>query len=140
MNNSVDIRELNEKIQRESSFVDIITMEMNGDIRKSLQNLAAALRDGRNVVIFPEGTRTLDGSLAPFRNAFAILAKELEVPIVPVAIDGACRVLPRGCIFPRPFRPVRIAILPPIAPTPGDTYATLADKTAAAIREALGQH
>ena len=119
---------------------NIITMDMNGDIRQSLQTLAAALRDGRNVVVFPEGTRTLDGTLAPFRNAFAILAKELDVPIVPVAIDGACRVLPRGCFFPRPFRPVRLAILPPIVPCPDDTYATLAAKTADAIRQALGKH
>ena len=55
---------------------NVIVMDLNGDIRHSLQTLAAALRQGKNVAIFPEGTRSMDGGLSPFKTAFAILANE----------------------------------------------------------------
>ena len=118
---------------------NVIVMDLNGDIRHSLQTLAAALRQGKNVAIFPEGTRSMDGGLSPFKTAFAILAKELNVPIVPVAIQGAYELLPRGQAWPKRGQQVTVKFLPAIQPQPEDTYQTLTERTAQAIRDAIGQ-
>jgi 1-acyl-sn-glycerol-3-phosphate acyltransferase len=79
----------------------------------ALKEILRRLKADCAVVIFPEGTRSRDGALGDFRpNALAI-AKKARVPIVPVAISGACRALPRGSIVPRPVR-VSVAYCEPI--------------------------
>jgi long-chain acyl-CoA synthetase len=78
------------------------------------------------VIIFPEGTRTLDGAVGEFKKTFAILSKELNVPVVPVAISGAFEALPSGSILPRPFRRIRVRFQPPVFPH-DHTYESLKD-------------
>ncbi len=73
------------------------------------------LKDGEAVLLFPEGTRTHDGKLQPLMPGFCALARRSEATIVPVAIDGAFHVLPRGAWFPRRL-PVRVTFYPPIRP------------------------
>ena len=116
---------------------NVIVMDLNGDIRHSLQALATVLRQGKIVAIFPEGTRSMDGGLSPFKTAFAILAKEMDVPIVPVAIQGAYEMLPRGKAWPRYGQKIKVQFLPPILPQPDDTYQAIAERTAQAIRAAM---
>lgn len=60
------------------------------------------LKRGELVVIFPEGTRTPDGEIAPFKAGFTALARRGKVPILPVAIEGAHGVWPRGRAYPGP--------------------------------------
>ncbi len=55
----------------------------------------SVLTDGVSVVVFPEGTRTFDGSLQPFKRGAFQLAHELQLPILPITIKGSYRVLPR---------------------------------------------
>jgi 1-acyl-sn-glycerol-3-phosphate acyltransferase len=57
---------------------------------------APALKAGRTVVIYPEGTRSTDGSIGEFRSGALRLARECGVPIVPVALTGTADVLPKG--------------------------------------------
>ena len=57
---------------------------------------AVGLRAGKILNIYPEGQRSFEGELQDFKNGAAILATELNLPIVPVAIDGMHRVWPRG--------------------------------------------
>jgi long-chain acyl-CoA synthetase len=78
--------------------------------------MAAALKEGKKVIIFPEGTRTTNGKLGEFKKTFAILSTELNVPVVPVAIIGADRALPVGAKIPRPWVKVRVKFLEPILP------------------------
>ncbi|MEJ2637844.1 MAG: AMP-binding protein, partial [Calditrichia bacterium] len=61
---------------------NVIVMDLNRDLKQSLQKMAAALKNGKNVMIFPEGTRTKDGELGKFKKTFAILSRELNVPVV----------------------------------------------------------
>jgi 1-acyl-sn-glycerol-3-phosphate acyltransferase len=61
---------------------------------KSIEAAAAVIRSGRSVVIFPEGTRTRDGRLLPFKRGGFLLAAKAGVPIVPVTINGSGRVNP----------------------------------------------
>ncbi len=95
---------------------NVIVMDINKDLKSSLQNLAEVLRKGRNIIIFPEGTRTRDGKLGDFKKTFAILSRELNVPVVPVAIRGAYEALPRGSRFPRPFKKISIKFYQPVYP------------------------
>ena len=93
------------------------------------------LKSGRNMVIFPEGARSRDGSLMPFKKSFAILSKELNVPIVPVAIKGAFESLSIGSRFPRPGK-ITLQFLKPIYPE-GRDYETLLEQTQKMIRQSL---
>ncbi len=61
---------------------------------RSMDAAAAKIRNGASVVIFPEGTRTTDGALLPFKRGGFLVAARAGVPIVPVTIDGSLRINP----------------------------------------------
>jgi len=69
---------------------------------EGLKKAALEIRGGKNVVIFPEGTRTRTGELGMFKKGGFNLAQDAGVPIVPMAIEGAYGVLPPGKWVPRP--------------------------------------
>jgi 1-acyl-sn-glycerol-3-phosphate acyltransferase len=71
-----------------------------GGLKEGLRRL----RCGDAVLIFPEGTRSPDGEIHPFRKGFRMLAVRSQAIIVPVAIDGAYQSWPRSKKFPRPGR------------------------------------
>ncbi len=84
--------------------------------RAAIASLEAAkpqLAGGVSVLFFPEGTRSPDGRLLPFKKGGFQMARQLELPIVPVSISGSARILPKGCIFPRPGT-IRIRLHAPI--------------------------
>ena len=113
---------------------NIIIMRDNEEIVDSIKRMASVLKKGRNVLIFPEGTRSRDGSLSEFKQTFTLLACEIGVPVVPVAIDGAFEAFPRNRKFPHPFKKINVTYLPPISPE-GKTREGLA----AAVKEAIGE-
>ena len=82
-----------------------------GGIKESLKRL----KRGQMVLIFPEGTRTHDGEIAPFRPGFTALAVRSGAAILPVAIDGAFQVWPRWRKFPGRGR-IRVRYGVPITP------------------------
>ena len=92
-----------------------------GDGRKALQSMdeaAATIHQGKSVVLFPEGTRTPDGNLLPFKRGGFILARKAAVPVVPVTINGSGKINPAGQI--RLYSgDIRITLHPPIAVPPG---------------------
>jgi 1-acyl-sn-glycerol-3-phosphate acyltransferase len=63
---------------------------------KSLKRAALKVKQGKSIVIFPEGTRTPDGEVKSFKTGGFILAIKSEQPIVPVSISGSYMVLPRS--------------------------------------------
>jgi 1-acyl-sn-glycerol-3-phosphate acyltransferase len=76
-----------------------------GSFEAMLAAVGPALEAGRTVVIYPEGTRSTDGSIAEFRSGAVRLARECGVPIVPVALTGTADVLPKGGRWsPAPMR------------------------------------
>lgn len=86
--------------------------------------LSKVLRMGKNIIIFPEGTRTHDGCLSEFKKTFAILSKELNIPVVPVCISGAFEAMPRGSRRPL-RRPVKVSFLPVKFPEVSDSYESI---------------
>lgn len=87
-----------------------------GDGRKALKSMddaAERIRGGRSVIIFPEGTRTRDGKLLPFKRGGFLLAAKAGVPVVPVAICGSYAINPGGAL--RLYGgAIEIRILPPV--------------------------
>jgi 1-acyl-sn-glycerol-3-phosphate acyltransferase len=69
---------------------------------KSLTEAAAKIAAGTSVAIFPEGTRSPDGRLREFKSGGMVLAIKSGVAVVPVAITGTHRVLPKGAFLARP--------------------------------------
>ena len=74
-----------------------------------------ALKAGRTVVIYPEGTRSTDGSIGEFHSGALRLARDCGVPIVPIALLGTADVLPKGASFISPA-PMRVRIGEPVDP------------------------
>lgn len=81
---------------------------------ESLRRAARLLGDGVSAFLFPEGTRTRDGSLQPLKKGGFRLAMESGLPLVPVTIVGTRRAMPRGSMVLR-AGPIEMHIDPPIA-------------------------
>jgi long-chain acyl-CoA synthetase len=95
---------------------NVMVVDISKDLKESIQKLAEVLRRGKNVIIFPEGTRTKTGKLGDFKKTFAILSKEMDIPVVPVAIKGAYKAMPHRAIFPRPFSKISVTFADPVYP------------------------
>ena len=81
--------------------------------RKSLGAAAERIRGGTRVAVFPEGTRSPDARVQPFKRGSFILAAEAGVPVVPVSLLGVKRVVPHGIRTLRPGT-VQLTIHPAI--------------------------
>jgi 1-acyl-sn-glycerol-3-phosphate acyltransferase len=75
----------------------------------SLRQAGATVRAGTSLIVFPEGTRSTDGRIHPFKKGPFVLAMEAGVPVVPVAISGSGRITPKRAIEVHPGT-IRIAI------------------------------
>ena len=104
--------------------------------RQALDEAARQVADGRTVVVFPEGTRSTDGSLGDLKRGGFLIAKRARVPIVPIRIDGTARVLPVGARTPSPGR-VRVRIGEPIGAEQVGRLPTR--QLVERVREALGE-
>lgn len=93
---------------------NVVLVDINKNLGEVLQTMAKVLKEGKNVVIFPEGARTRDGEMLEFKKSFAILAKELEVDVVPFGIRGAYEAFPSSSKFPKPAQ-VEIRYFEPIS-------------------------
>ena len=85
--------------------------------KESLRQATAVLKGGMSVMVFPEGSRTFDGQMRHFSKGAFFLADELQLPVVPITIDGSFQVLPRtkGFNFVN-YHSMRLVIHAPIMP------------------------
>jgi long-chain acyl-CoA synthetase len=102
--------------------INIVPVDPDANLVSAMQAGAAGLRLGKVLMLFPEGERSIDGELKKFRKGAAILSAHLDVPVVPVALDGLFAIWPRGravswrLLLPGRTRPVTLAFGPPIRP------------------------
>lgn len=80
---------------------NIILVDVNKNLKTTLQAASKVLKSGKKLMIFPEGARTRTGDISEFKKTFAILAKELNVPIYPFVINGAYDSWPINQKFPK---------------------------------------
>lgn len=106
---------------------NIILVDANRNLKNTLQAAAKVLKNGKKLIIFPEGARTRDGQLQEFKKTFAILAKELNVPIYPFILKGAYEAFPYNKKFPKRNN-ISVQFLEKIEPN-GKTVEELVEET-----------
>jgi long-chain acyl-CoA synthetase len=95
----------------------VVVVDPDANLIPAMRAGAFGLRQGRPLILYPEGERSIDGTPKTFKKGAAILSIHMQVPIVPVAIDGFYEVWPRNKPF-QGFKPLKIVIGDPIIPPP----------------------
>ena len=94
--------------------LNTIPIDREGLGLRGVKEVLRRLRRGEAVGLFPEGTRTRDGSPGPLRPGFYAIVRRAKVPLVPVRIEGAFEAWPRGAAAPR-MHPIRITYGRPLS-------------------------
>lgn len=84
-------------------------------IKETIADAEKTLKHGMSVVIFPEGSRSWDGRMIPFKRGAFMLAGEFRLPVVPLTIDGSFEAMPRTTYLMNPTT-IRLTIHKPIYP------------------------
>jgi long-chain acyl-CoA synthetase len=100
--------------------------------RQTLLYIGELAGKGWSVLIFPEGMRSQSGDIKPFRGGIGMIGARLDVPVIPVRLDGIDRILPTGSSFAR-MAPVRVAFGAPLT-LRGEDYPALAKQVEDAVR------
>ena len=82
-------------------FLNLFPLSQTEGFRRSLAYMGKLADHRINILIFPEGARSDDGTLLPFQPGIGLMVRELAVPLVPIRITGMEKVLPRGAALPR---------------------------------------
>ena len=90
-------------------MLDAIELDRDRSGLAGLKETMTRLKRGEKVLIFPEGTRSSDGRIAPLKPGFLAVARRCQVPLIPIAITGAYDALPRGSRWPKRY-PMRVAV------------------------------
>jgi len=101
---------------RMNDYVGLVRGD-TASIERMLAECRAHLRRGSSVMLFPEGTRSEDGEMKAFKRGAFVLAKELDLPIVPIVIDGTRDALPKHGLLLRQesMLRMRVSVLEPVA-------------------------
>ena len=116
-------------------YNDSIPIDRESTGLEGVKQTLKRLKRGEAVVMFPEGTRTNDGSLKPFKSGFCLLAKRSKATLLPVGLDGCFQAYSRHDLFPRPGR-IHAVIGQPI---PFEQYCELDDEQTAQLLESRVQ-
>lgn len=124
---------------RHAGFVELD----RGDRDRAIASLAqaeAALHRGTSIWIAPEGTRSRDGTLLPFKKGGFHLARATAVRILPVSIDGTRAVLSARGFRVHPGATVRVTVSPPIDPRDYPAEGAVSEQLIADVRGAITAH
>jgi long-chain acyl-CoA synthetase len=102
--------------------------------RKSFAYAGQAVDQGYSILVFPEGRHTTDGKMNPFRSGIGLLAQNLDIPVLPLRIEGLFELKQAGKKFAPPFK-ISVLIGKPIEFPPG----TDPKKIAAELQNAVAQ-
>ena len=102
-------------MRRLARWLRVIVVDPDANLVSAMRAGAFGLRHGRILILYPEGERSIDGTPKTFKKGAAILSAHLQVPIVPVAIEGFHDAWPRGKPFQK-FTPLQIQFGDPIYP------------------------
>jgi len=114
--------------------INLVPVDPDANLVPAMKAGAFGLRHGRILVLFPEGERSIDGTVKRFKKGAPILSRHLDVPIIPVALRGAYEVWPRNASYqwrgalPGNRHRVRMAFGPPFRVRPDETDAEAASR------------
>jgi long-chain acyl-CoA synthetase len=100
--------------------------------RQTLRYIGDVTADGFSILIFPEGVRSTTGEMTTFLGGIGMIGSRLELPVIPVRVDGVYKILRARETRPHPG-PVRVAFGAPMQLS-GDDYAALAQRVEDAVR------
>jgi long-chain acyl-CoA synthetase len=83
------------------NFTNVEPFDRHASVRESLERFVQLLRQGKTVLIFPEGTRSQTGRMASFKPGVGLLVQAAKVGILPVYLAGAHQAMPKGALLPR---------------------------------------
>ena len=121
-----------------AQMLNVVPVNPDTELMRAMKSGAIGLKNGKVLNIYPEGERAFDGDLHMFKKGAAILATELDMPIVPIAIDGLYKVWARSSWKIRPAK-VKITIGKPLyardilAPAAGTEIALAGDEKYEAV-------
>ncbi len=123
---------------RMGRFVPVARGHSREEATRSIAAAREALQHGMHLTIFPEGTRSPDGRLLPFRKGGFFLATEAGAPVVPVVIRGTDRLMRRGSFTLQPGE-VSVEFLPSLQPAAFASREELMTAVRERMERALGQ-
>ncbi len=106
-------------------------------IRRMMDHCRRHLERGTPVLIFPEGTRSRDGHLQPFKDGAFKLAMGVGCPVIPIVLTGTLHALPKTGLAIRGGMTAHVRVLDPISPADHASHSALRDATRAAMSAAL---
>jgi 1-acyl-sn-glycerol-3-phosphate acyltransferase len=115
-------------MRRLARVANLVPVDADASLVPAMKAGAFGLAHGRVLLLFPEGERSIDGTVKRFKKGAPILASHLQVPIVPVALKGIFELWPRtrpiDWRFVGPWRShrVRVAFGAPVDVPPGEAY------------------
>lgn len=117
-----------------SLWLNTFPFSRTGSPQAQLSSSSELLKSGWNLLLFPEGTRSVDGRLQEFKPGVGFLASATGAPVIPMHIRGSHRVMPKGQVLPLPA-PVTIRVGRPIVPARGESSRSLTTRVEQAVRD-----
>ncbi len=121
--------------------MNVIPVDRDGNDMSALKTVIKKIKSGEGVVLFPEGTRSIDGQLQPAQPGIGLVIAKTLAPVVPMRIFGSFEAFPRGSKTPR-LHPIRVVVGEPIHFTAEDvanadreTYQRLSQRVMDAIAQ-----
>jgi long-chain acyl-CoA synthetase len=104
-------------MRRLARSIKVVVLDPDANLVPAMRAGAFGLRNGLALILYPEGERSIDGAPKTFKKGAAILSIHMQVPIVPVAIEGFHDAWPRNESF-QGFKPLKMVFGDPIQPPP----------------------
>jgi long-chain acyl-CoA synthetase len=124
-------------MRRLARSLKVVVLDPDANLVPAMRAGAFGLRHGMVLILYPEGERSIDGTPRIFKKGAAILSIHMQVPIVPVAIEGFYEAWPRNQAF-KGFKPLKIVIGDPIAPPPeAEASEAVYEKHTALVKEKI---
>ena len=120
---------------------DAIPIDLDSSGMAGIKESLKRLKRGEMLVVFPEGTRTDDGELLPFKPGFDLLARRSKARMLPIALDGCYQAFPRKAMLPR-LGEIQVVVGEPIEFdeykdwTPEETAVTMQARIAECLADA----
>jgi long-chain acyl-CoA synthetase len=122
-------------MRRLAHWLRVVVLDPDANLVPAMRAGAFGLKHGRVLILYPEGERSIDGTPRIFKKGAAILSIHMQVPIVPVAIEGFYEAWPRSKSFLQKLTPLQMVFGKPIQPPPASEASEAAyEKLTAELR------